>query len=241
MMGAENDATAFDPIGDQVVRHRARSMDALDMLLSAMVDEENGRMEARPMAMYALVRMSIEASAVAQWTIQSSQKTERIFRALQMSYSALGEFEDFASAVATREKAEPYAQFRREKTERLNQLKDGVATLRQRELAKPPKLWQILTAVSPTRRPGQPHAIDSPYIVWKITSAFLHGSDHITRELGDIRQVSESNGRSAAFEVTPSWQLLCSCVMVCVTELERLDARYRHLATRNYANREVPG
>jgi len=242
MLALENAGTAFDPIGDQVVRHRARATDSLEMLLDAMIDDEKGTMSARPMAMYALIRMSIEASGVAQWTIQSSRKADRIFRSLQVAYVHLRELADLAGVVSADDRARPYREFREEKEARLESLKDSVAVLRQRELKGPPKLWQIMSSVSPTRRPREPHAVDSPYVVWKICSAFLHGSDHITRLLGDVRQLSTSeDGRSAEFEMTPSWQLLCSCVLVCVTELERLDARHRYLASHNYANREVPG
>ena len=240
VLALENAATAFDPIGDQVTRHRARATDSLEMLLDAMIDDERGTMSARPMAMYALIRMSIEASGVANWTLQSSRKADRIFRSLQVAYVHLRELADLADVVSADDRACPYREFRAEKELRLEGLKDAVAVLRQKELKGPPKLWQIMSSVSPTQRPREPHAVHSPYVVWKICSAFLHGSDHITRLLGDVRQLSTSeDGRSAEFEMTPSWQLLCSCVMVCVTELERLDERVRELGRRDYGGRTL--
>ncbi len=186
MLAAEIAATAFDPIGYQMARHRTRAVDALEMLMDSMHDRESGRMQARPMAMYALVRMSIEASAMALWTVQSSKKHDRIYRALQVAYANLIEYADFASVVGKEEDAAPYIKFRDDKTKRLIGLKNEVGTLKQKELTKPPKLWRILTAVSPTVPPGQPHGVDSPYVIWKMTSAFLHGSDHLTRDLGDL-------------------------------------------------------
>lgn len=186
MLAAEIAATAFDPIGYQMARHRTRAVDALEMLMDSMHDRESGHMQARPMAMYALVRMSIEASAMALWTVQSSKKHDRIYRALQVAYAHLIEYADFASVVGKEEDAAPYIKFRDDKTKRLIGLKNEVGTLKQKELTKPPKLWRILTAVSPTVPPGQPHGVDSPYVIWKMTSAFLHGSDHLTRDLGDL-------------------------------------------------------
>ncbi|WP_314647579.1 hypothetical protein [uncultured Microbacterium sp.] len=239
MLVAENAATAFDPVGYQMARHRARAVDALEMLMDSMHDPASGRLEARPMAMYALVRMSIEASAMALWTIQSSKKHDRIYRSLQVAYAHLIEYADFASVVANADQAAPYVAFRDEKTERLIELKGAVRILGQRELTKPPKLWRILQAVSPTVPPGQPHRVDSPYVVWKMTSAFLHGSDHLTRDLGDFEQVTESDGVGATFVVKPSWSLLCSCVAACVMEVEKLDARVRYLATTAYGERSL--
>lgn len=239
MLAAENAATAFDPVGYQVARHRVRAVDALEMLMGSMHDPVSGRMEARPMAMYALVRMSVEASAVALWTIQSAKKHDRIYRALQVAYPHLTEYADFASVVAKEEDAAPYIEFRDDKARRLIGLKNDVGTLRQRELTKPPKLWRILTAVSPTVPPGRPHGVDSPYVIWKMTSAFLHGSDHLTRDLGDLEQVTESDGVGATFVVKPSWSLLCSCVAACVVEVEKLDARVRFLATTAYGERSL--
>lgn len=239
MLAEEDAATVFDPISHQLARDRARAADALEMLLESMHDEQTGRLEARPMAMYALVRMSIEASAFANWTIQSSRKNDRIYRALQRSLAQLHEFADFADVVATRDRTEPYRRFRDDKTARLNELKDQIGALRQKELTKPPKLWQVLTAASATVRPGQPQQLDSPYVIWKVASNFLHGSDHVTRELGDIRQVTASDGVGASFEVTPSWRLLCSCVAACVVDLAKLDARTHYLATTAYGGRSL--
>ncbi|WP_149085479.1 MULTISPECIES: hypothetical protein [Microbacterium] len=239
MLVAENAATAFDPVEYQVARHRARAVDALEMLMDSMHDRTSGRLEARPMAMYALVRMSIEASAMALWTIQSSKKHDRIYRALQVAYAHIVEYADFASVVGKEDEAAPYIKFRDDKTERLVGLKDAVGTLRQKELTKPPKLWRILQAVSPTVPPGQPYGVDSPYVVWKMTSAFLHGSDHLTRDLGDFEQVTESDGVGATFMVKPSWSLLCSCVAACVMEVEKLDARVRYLGTTAYGERSL--
>jgi len=238
MLAAENEATPFDPIAMQITRHRARATDAVELLFESMYDEGEATIHARPFAMYALIRMSIEASALANWTLQSEKKSDRIFRSLQVAYTHLREYALFASTIAAEEKARPYTDFRDDKSKRLIELKDAVGVLRQKELTTLPKYTNILQAVSPTVPPKIPQNIDSPFVVWKMASAFLHGSDHIVTDLGDVRLVSEDESGQTV-EITPSLQLLASCALICVQQIERLDDRQRYLATTAYGGRKL--
>lgn len=125
--------------------------------------------------------------------------------------------------------------------DRLNQLKDTVGPLRQVELGPPPRYTAILTAVSPKRRDSNRvgYEISSPLVVWKVSSAFLHGSEQVVRALSDVRQMDEFTDGVASFEITPSIQMLAVSIRTCVDLIAQLDERYIYLATHDYAGRSV--
>ncbi|WP_141387833.1 hypothetical protein [Microbacterium maritypicum] len=239
MLEKENELTTYNPLGSLVIAARVRAIDPLEMLLASILDDEREQMSARPMAMYALVRMSIEAAGVGLWLMHHSRQCERVYRSLCASFDALNEYVNFATVIGTADEVTPYVKFRKKKIERLNELKDAVGPIRKRELKPKPRLWQIMTAVSPTVPPGVAHGPDSPYVIWKLASNFLHGSDHVVRDLSDVQQLTEWKNGHADFMLTPSWQLLASCVAACVIQIEQLDERYAHLATTAYGDRSL--
>jgi hypothetical protein len=129
---------------------------------------------------------------------------------------------------------------------RLVELKDALGDLRQKELGRPPRYTEILASVF-KRSGGQEaggratYSLDSPLIVWKISSAFIHGNEQVTRNLSDMNQVTEFRGGMANFEATPSFRVIAQLVQSCVALLAELEEWYRYLATHNYAGRLVDG
>ena len=65
----------------------------------------------------------------------------------------------------------------------------------------------ILRKVSSTSR-DRADLVRSPYFLWKLASAFIHGSDHLMRDLSDVRQLAGWEEGTADFEVTPSFRIL---------------------------------
>lgn len=237
----EREHTAREPIDLLVMAQRSRAVENLERLFAMMIDDENRRVLAYPFSGYSLIRASIEASSVGLWLIQSDVKKTRVLRALQLSYrhaaDALHLAETIADVVTIREVKEQTDRI----LGRLNELKDTVAPLRQSTLGPPPKYTDILKSVS--RRvagPRSPYSINSPLVIWKISSAFLHGSDSLTRALSDMRQTADFDDGIATFEITPSLRMLASSAAICVDQLLFLDQRYTHLATHDHAGRETP-
>lgn len=241
MLDLERSHTAREPIDTLVMMHRARATENLDRIFEMMIDEEHGRVLAYPYSMYSLIRVCVEAAATGMWLIKSSRKADRVLRALQLAARNSQEAGRFADLVLGRRGALPARQGATETLARLNQLKDTVGPLRQVVLGSPPKYTAILTAVSPQQPGGSSggYAITSPLVVWKVSSAFLHGSEHVIRALSDIRQLEEFSDGVASFEITPSIQMLAISLRTCVDLLSDLDDRYRFLATHDYSGRSV--
>ncbi len=84
--------------------------------------------------------------------------------------------------------------------------------------------------------------MDTPLVIWKIASGFLHGNSSIMRRLSDVEQVSDWQEGLASFQLTPKWALIAGSMVVCVRELRRLDGRVNELSTTDYAGRVIaPG
>jgi len=236
----ERQHTAREPIDTLFLANRARARDCLDRLFDLMIDDDNGRVVASPYAGYALIRTSIESAAVAMWLIQSPRRGDRVLRALQISYRNTNEGLSLANLIGTPDAIAEEAQRVERAIARLNELKDTVAQLRQRTLGNPPKYTEILKAVS--RKPGSPgdrFEFASPITVWKMSSAFIHGSEQVVRMLSDVRQLSDFAGGLANFELTPKLGLLATGVAECVQLLLRADDRYAYLCSHDYGEREV--
>jgi hypothetical protein len=246
VLHVERRHTAYTPIDTAVAEFRARATDNLDQLFESMMDEENGLLVARPYAQYSMIRAAIESAATALWLIQSESKATRVLRCLQLSYRDANDRHSFSVIVRNRKKPGAVlseSERRDNVIKRLNELKDTVGQLKQRELGYPPKCTEILSSVSEAHRPkGDPPTYDltSPLIVWKISSAFLHGNSHTVRALSDVRQLTEFTEGIAQFEVTPNLGLIAGSIGTCVSTLLRLDERYTRLATRDYAGRPIP-
>lgn len=225
-----------------VIAHRARAMENLERLFAIMIDEQTRNVSAYPFSSYALIRASIENAATALWIIQSERKANRVLRSLQITYRNTLERLNFVKLLAGQNDGlEREVERARRAIDRLNELKDTAGALRQKELGYPPKYTNILEAVSTRdRTPGARHfELASPLTIWKISSAFLHGSDDVIRSLSDVRQQGEFIDGTAHFEVTPNMQLQTAAIAQCVDLIDRIDARYTHLATHDHAGRPV--
>jgi len=241
MLDVERAHTALESVDTLVMAHRARATDNLDRVFEMMIDDENERLLAYPFSLYSLIRTAVEAAATCVWLIQSSRKADRVLRALQLTYRNSHEALRFAELIKGAGGASPARKGHAKTIHRLNELKDTVGPLRQLKLGPPPRYTAILTAVSPKSRDrtGAGYEISSPLVVWKMSSAFLHGSSQVVRALSDIRQLDEFTGGVASFEITPSLQMLAVSIRTCVDLVAQLDERYVYLATHDYAGRPI--
>lgn len=235
----ERSHTAREPIDAMVISQRSKATDNLGRLFSLMLDESNARVLAYPYSGYSLIRTAIESAAVGLWLIEPNRKAARVLRALQRAHQHEADALDFIKLIGDddviRAARERYESVHR----RLVQLKDTVGPLRQRVLGMPPSYTAILKSLTPTP-PGVPHEVTSPVVAWKISSAFIHGSETVIRSLSDIRQLTGFVEGIATFEITPSLRLTAGIAATCVAMLERLDARYLELATRTPSGRPLP-
>lgn len=241
ILDEEKTYTARAPIGALVLSQKARALDNLERLFDLMIDAQGERVVAHPFAPYSFIRTAIEATATGVWLIRSDRRADRVFRALQLEYRNVMERLRFVELVATGPEVEDERAASRRIFDRLNELKDSLPPLRQRALSMPPKYTGILSAVS-ARDPatgGRTYAIDSPILVWKVASAFIHGSEDVIRALSDVRQLHDFENGAAAFEITPSLRMLGASASVCVDHLVEMENRYAYLATHDYAGRGV--
>lgn len=242
MLDLERAYTAREPLDTLVMAHRARASENLDRVFEMMmIKEDEGKLLAYPFSLYSLIRTAVEAAATAVWLLKSSKKADRVLRALQLAYRNSQEAMRFAELIKGKAGAGPARQGAAKTIDRLNQLKDTVGPLRQVELGPPPKYTAILTAVSPKSRDSSRagYEISSPLVVWKVSSAFLHGSEQVVRALSDVRQMGRFTDGVASFEITPSIQMLAVSLGTCVDLIAQLDERYTYLATHDYAGRSV--
>jgi hypothetical protein len=86
ILARERPLTSRYPIDAIAVAHQVRAVDNLQQVFGLMVDEENFEMKAYPYTLYSLIRTTIEAAATALWVLQSSRKSTRVFRGLQLAY-----------------------------------------------------------------------------------------------------------------------------------------------------------
>lgn len=235
--------TSLHPTDAAVADYRARARDNLDQLFATMMDQESGRLLARPYAQYSMIRAAIEAASMALWLVQSSKKPVRVLRCLQVSYRDVHDRYKLAALLAEDGPKLDAERDRRDKLlRRLDELKNTLDQLEHEKLRNPPQYTEIMQSVSggaPKPGGGSTYEVISPFVIWKLSSAFLHGSTHVTRVLSDIRQVTEFTGGLADFEMTPSLQILSASIGSCVFTLRDADARYAYLATHDHAGRAV--
>lgn len=241
VLRTERSHTAREPIDAMVLGQRARAVDNMARLFSLMFDErEQERVKVYPYSGYSLVRAAIESAAVGLWIIDPATKPARVLRALQRSYLHEVEAMRFIELVADASAVQG-ARLRHDRiVDRLVELKNTVGPLRQRSLGLPPAYTDILKSISdkdPLDR--RRYAVTSPLVAWKISSAFIHGSETVVRSLSDIRQVGQFDEGVATFEMTPSLRLIASVSATCVELIGRLDARYIKCATHDHSWRPV--
>ncbi|MGW8484525.1 hypothetical protein ACWGJP_15450 [Microbacterium sp. NPDC055903] len=239
MLATEDALTSREPLSTLVRGMRNRALDGLDMFMDATVHEERELMWARPIAPYALLRMSVEALGVGRWLVLHSHKNERVMRALRLSLDHAQDAHEFASLMAEPSDREALLKRHRDVVARLHQLKDSVGALRQRSLTGLPSYTDIQRAVSPPVPPGASHEVNSPFFVWKLCSGILHGNSSVMRAVSDIEQLSEWEGGMAEFRMTPKWGLLSGALFTCMRELRTLDERTTFLGTHDYAERPI--
>lgn len=236
MLDVENGHTARVPITSQVQMAAARAKDALeafsDLTVTAGV--------LRPFAHYSLIRQASEGAALAQWLLRPGVKYKRVHRSLNLEFSHDEDAREFARTY-TREPRNAASPELNRTLRRLNELKDTVSQLREMELKHIPSWTDILIDISPPLgRTTGGHAPDSPLVVWKIASAFLHGSSTTVRMLSDLQQLTEFDERRiASMQITPSWRVLAASYGTCVQMLYDLHERYDYLATHDYGKRLV--
>lgn len=241
VLSVEDTHTARVPISTQVVAAYGRASDALEAMIDGMVDETNQRIVARPFAQYALLRMACEAAALAMWLIKPSKKARRVYRSLCLEKVHA---EDAINLIRTIERRRSESVQRAEEghvrlLERLDELKNSVPQLREMELGRLPRWTDILTDVSRTRAPGAGHSVASPVVVWRIASAFVHGSSTTVRQLSDIEILGDLGDGVSAAAIRPSWRMLAGSFGACVDLLAEVNARYAELATHDYQGSEV--
>ncbi|RWR16796.1 hypothetical protein D8Y23_12810 [Microbacterium enclense] len=233
--------TAREPIDAMVLGQRARAVDNMARLFSLMFDaREKEHVKVYPYSGYSLVRAAIESAAVGLWLIDPVTKPARVLRALQRSYLHEVEALKFIELVADRAAVEGARRRHDRIVNRLVELKNTVGPLRQRSLGSPPAYTDILKSISekdPLDR--RRYAVTSPLVAWRISSAFIHGSETVIRSLSDIRQVGQFEEGIATFEITPSLRLIASVSASCVSLIGRLDARYMQCATHDHSWRPV--
>jgi hypothetical protein len=233
--------TAYEPLDTVVIQHRARAADNLERAFDLMFDLPNAQVLAYPYALYSLIRTAIESAAVALWVIDSERKAPRVLRSLQLTYRDTVERRQFFELIAPDDYVAAELVRQSKILDRLAELKDTVGTLRQKPLTGPPKYTEILKSVSAhTGRSGPSrYELTSPLVIWKMCSAFIHGSHQLVQALSDFRQVTEFRDGIASVEVTPSLQTLAAALHAAVTLLSRADRRFVHLATHDYGGRLV--
>lgn len=224
-----------------VVRHRARAVDNLERAFDLMFDVQNDRVLASPYSLYSLIRRAIESAALGVWVLDSEHTADRVLRSLQLTFRDTNDRRQFVELVAP----DPYVAKERERVEkivaRLTELKNTVDMLGQTQLGNPPQYTEILRSVSePSTRngPGR-YSLISPLVVWKMSTAFIHGSGQLVQALSDFRQVTEFTEGIADVEVTPSMQILAGCIHATVKLIVRGDARFTHLATHDHDGRAI--
>lgn len=236
MLAVENGHTARVPITSQVQMATARARDALeafsDLTVTAGV--------LRPFAHYSLIRQASEGVALARWLLRPDKKYKRVQRSLNLEFTHDQDARDFA-ATLTRTDRNAASPALDQTLARLNELKDTVSQLREMPLKRVPSWTNILVDISPPLgRTTSGHAPDSPVVVWKIASAFLHGSATTARMLSDLEQLTDfDEHRIASMELKPSWRVLAASYGTCVQMLYDLHERYEYLATHDYGKRVI--
>lgn len=241
MLDVEAKHTAYEPIDTVVVQHRARAVENLERAFDLMFDMQNARVLAYPFSIYSLIRAAIESAATAFWVLESDRKANRVLRSLQLTYRDTTDRRKFIELVAPAgEVAAERSRYERILA-RLTELKNTVGVLKQKPLGNPPKYTRILEVVSERNiRDGVAgYSFASPLVIWKISSAFIHGSNQLVQALSDFRQVTEFKNGIATVEVTPNMQMLAGSIRVTVDLIARGDRRFAHLATHDYAGRPV--
>lgn len=239
MLAVDDGHTARVPISSQVQITTARAWDALEAFRDLTVTEINPSAALRPFAHYSLIRMACEGAGLGLWLLRPGQKAKRVRRSLNLELTHHYETWDLShtltGASRTRALSADDSVVRR-----LNELKNTVSQLREIELSTIPSWSDILLDVSPRPAPGCGHPADSPYLVWKVASAFLHGSSGTMRSLSDLEQLTDfaENG-IASMEMRPSWRMLAASFGVCVQMLCDLQDRFEYLATHDYSHRTL--
>ncbi len=232
--------TARQPIHTMVLSHRARATDNIARLFNLTLDLPKAQVRAYPFSGYSLIRTAVESAAVGLWLIQPNRKATRVLRALQSSKQHEYEAIQFIEMIRPREVAAAARERHEQILSRLEELKNTVPPLRQREIGPVPSYTEILASVS--ARDSQDRTrydIHSPLLAWKISSSFIHGSEVVTRALSDMRQTTEFEDGIAQFEITPSLRLTAVLTSTCVSLIRDLDERYLYLASHDPGGRRI--
>jgi hypothetical protein len=218
----------------------ARARDALEAFRDLTVEEANDSAMLRPFAHYALVRMACEGAGLGLWLMRPAVKARRVHRSLNLEFTHDQDARDFSATLTRQPRNQATPELDRFLA-RLNELKNSVSQLRELELKRIPAWSDILVDISPPLgRSTAGHAPDSPFVIWKVASAFLHGSSVTMRALSDLEQLTDfGENRMATMEMRPSWRLLAASFGTCVQMLYNLYERYEFLGTHDYAQRPV--
>ncbi|WP_433675596.1 hypothetical protein [Microbacterium gorillae] len=238
MLAIEDTHTARVPLSTQVRSAWARAYDALGGFVD-MSTVADGMYVARPFAHHALIRMACEATALGLWLLRPERKFRRVYRSLCLEYTHAGDVLGLSrtlTGAATHNTDE-----HDEIVVRLNELMNTVSQLRETKLQAIPRWSDILRDISPTVPAGAGHGADSPLVIWKTSSAFLHGSETTVRLLSEIEMLTPYEGdlKLASAQLRPSWRLLASYYQMCVELLLDLSIRYLTLGTTDYSGKDL--
>ncbi|WP_156475701.1 hypothetical protein [Pseudoclavibacter helvolus] len=233
--------TTFERIDVVSSKHRARARDNLERLFELMIDDGNARILSYPYALYSLIRTAIESAALSYWVIEPDKKASRVERCLRLTFRDTNDRYDFVASIAPASVRRAESARKTKTLTRLSELKDTVGALKQKHLSDPPRYSDILRSMSDRSRHGSPHtfAIDSPYVVWKMSSAFIHGSGQVIDILSEMRQVTEFQDGQASAEITASYQALATATLAIVRLIYRAEVRYTYLATHDHSKRPL--
>lgn len=236
-LAADDAVTRTRPISAQVQMAANVALDPLEAFRDLV-----GQGELRPFAHPTLIRQACESAGLGTWLLQPNDRNERVLRSLNLEYTHEQDAHRTAQTMMKRDVNGAQTKLD-EKLQRLEEIKNGLGEgFHETKLKGIPPWTTILTDVSPPiNRAAQGHGPDSPVVVWKAASAFLHGSFTTARKLSNEKHLTDfDESEVASGELTPSWQLLSGWFGTCVVMLRRLYIRYNHLATHDYCGNSVP-
>lgn len=234
--------TSYDPIDSIALRHRDRAVDNLERTFDLMFVATSGEILLYPYSLYPLVRAAIEGAALALWLLEPETKSKRVYRSLQLTLDETLQLSEFLAPIAPASYLQSVGKRQEKIVSRLYELKNTVGPLKQRVLHRRPTYTDILKSLSKefSLEGAKRYELSSPFISWKICSAFVHGSAQLVKVFSDFKQVTSFDSRGVATgELTASAQTLATVISSAVTLIARLDERFIYLATHDHGGRPL--
>lgn len=189
--------------------------------LATMVDAMDGSGKHRVFGTYALIRASIEASALGLWIISPGTVNARVLRSLKLYADQIGKTEDLAAKMGRPVALPGYL-------DELNRIKDRRKGLRQRSLEPMTTLTNILIDVGRTIRDK---AVMAPMPAWSACASMSHANKVAAIYLlqpgkaRDVRSGASEYAMSADYELTA--RLLATATSMLRELIDRTEAHAR--------------